>query len=175
MSVNLSHGTVLIREDTFLPVDLAFNTQAFLPGWKIVSGIDGRGLARKLEEAHWNFFFLASETKATVFGRDKPGVLCRAVKQILAKRKGPNCNSLEIIRVDSKRFFGIPFLSVAANSRHIQESLYLAPFRKTAAKMPATTTSKDRLGERAAVACGSKHETRTMPLSNLKSSTEIRK
>ena len=56
----------------------------------------------------------------------------RAIERILAKRTPEKFNSLEIVRVDSlasKRFFGIRHVTVAAQSRHIQESPFL--FRAT--------------------------------------------
>jgi len=143
MSVKNASGTVLIRENTLLPAGLALESEVFLPGWRIVRDIDVYGLGRKIEEAHWNFFYLAGERKAIVFGHEKSGALRRAVKQILAKREGQKCNSLEITGVIAKRFLGIPILSVTTNSRHIQESLYLVPIEglasgTTAAAAPGT-------------------------------------
>jgi hypothetical protein len=127
MSAKNTSGTVLIRDNTLLPAGLALEREAFLPGWRIVQNISAYELGRKIQQAHWNFFYLAGETKAIVFGREQSGALCRAAKKILAKRQGQKCNALEITTVTSKTFLGIPFLSVAANSRHIQESLCLIP------------------------------------------------
>jgi hypothetical protein len=140
MSDKNSSGTVLIRESTLLPLGFTLKTEAFLPGWTIVRELDAHALGRKLEEARWQFFYLASETKAIVLGREKPEALRRAVKHILAKRKGQKCNSLEITSA-SKSFLGVPFLSVAVNFRHIQESLYLVPGMETVARTPGTAVS----------------------------------
>lgn len=70
--------------------------------------------------------------KTIVFGREQPGALRRALKRILAKRKTLERNALQITSVVSKTFLGIPFLTVTAVSRHIQESLYLV----SASKVP---------------------------------------
>lgn len=102
--------------------------------------IDVYLLGRTIEEAHWNFFYLAGEKKAIVFGREKSGALRRAVKQILAKRDGQRCNCLEITRVASKSFLGIPFLSVAANYRNVQESAYLVAQRQADPRIPVAIT-----------------------------------
>lgn len=142
MSVEHLSETVLIRENTHLPTTWALQSQLFLPGWRILHDIDGYALGRKMAQAHWNFFYLAGATKAIVFGRQRPRALRRAVRQILAKREGQHFNSLEITNVTSKRYFGIPFLSVSANSRHIQESLYLVPEMKVPAGIPAGTTPR---------------------------------
>ena len=119
MSVKNAHGTVLIRENALLPKGLALKSEAFLPGWRIVPDIDAFELARQIDEAHWTFFYLAGEMKAIVFGREQPGALRGAVKRILAKRKTPERNALQITSVVSQTFLGIPFMSVTAVSRHI--------------------------------------------------------
>ena len=142
MPARNASGTILIRENTVLPAGLAFESEAFLPGWRIVRDVDVYGLGREIEEAHWNFFYLAGAIKAIVFGHEKSGALRRAVKQILAKHERRTFNSLEITSIASKRFLGIPFLSVAANFRHIQESLCLNFGREAAARIPAAATPR---------------------------------
>ncbi len=130
-------GTILIREDTALPADLPIESEAFLPGWRIVKNLDRSTLVRNIGCANWNFFYLAGEIKATVLGRDRPGTLRRAVKCVLAKQEGQKFNSLEITKVVSKRFLGIPFMNVTAHSRHIQQGVGLVPARNFALTMPA--------------------------------------
>jgi hypothetical protein len=145
MSAKNASGTVLIREDTILPAGLALESEAFLDGWRIVRGTDDAyGLGRKIEKAHWNFFYLTGETNTIVLGQEKPGTLRRAVKQLLAKREGQTWNSLQITSVASKRFLGIPFLSVTANYRHMQESLYLIP-AWAGARTPVASTPEIEL------------------------------
>jgi len=119
--------TIFIREDTPLPANLSIESETFLPGWRAVRNLDGYELGRKIEEAKWNFFYLAGEIRATLLGRDLPETLRRAVKCVLAKREGQKFNSLEITKIVSKRFLGIPFMSVTAHSRHIQQGIGLAP------------------------------------------------
>ena len=102
--------------------------------------IDVYGLGRTIEAAHWSFFYLAGEKKAIVFGGEKSVALRRVVEQILTKRDGQRFNCLEITHCASKSFLGIPFLSVAANYRHLQESLYLAAQRQTDLRIPVATT-----------------------------------
>ncbi|MGB7847383.1 MAG: hypothetical protein WBL63_17345 [Candidatus Acidiferrum sp.] len=87
----------------------------------------GTDLAKKIEEVKWCFFYSAGEIGAITLGRQELGTLRRAVKQILAKREGQKFNSLEITKVASKRFLGIPFLSVTAHFRHIQQGICLVP------------------------------------------------
>jgi hypothetical protein len=143
MSANNIVGTILIRENTPLPATLALETEAMFPGWRGVRNLGGYELGRKMQKANWNFFYLAGAIPTIAFGHEKQKTLHRAVRRILAKLKGKNFNCLEITAVIEKRFLGIPFVSVAANSRHLQESPYLVPvsglaFTTTGAGAPAT-------------------------------------
>ncbi len=142
-------GTIFIKENTPLPTTLAVESEAFLPGWRVVRNVDRYTLARKIEGANWNFFYLAGELRATVLGRDRSGTLRRAVKCVLAKQEGQKFNSLEITRIVSKRFLGIPFMSIAAHSRHIQQGVGLVPAKDFVLKMSAAApkSSLDSGGE----------------------------
>src|SRR5258707_9162256 len=129
--------TIFIREGAPLPTTLAIESEAFLPGWRVVKNLDRQALTREVEGAHWNFFYLAGEMRATVFGREGLGALRRAVKGVLAKQEGQKFNSLEITKVVSKRFLGIPFISVTAHFRHIQQGIGLVPAKDFVLRMPA--------------------------------------
>ena len=135
-------GTVFIREDTRLPATLSIESEAFLPGWRVVKNLDRQALNREVEGANWNAFYLAGEMRATVFGREGLGALRRAVKCVLAKQEGQKFNSLEITKIVSKRFLGIPFMSVTAHSRHIQQGVGLAPTKDFVLSMPAAPNAE---------------------------------
>jgi hypothetical protein len=134
--------TILIREDTPLPANLPIESEAFLPGWGAVRNLDGYELGRKIEEAGWNFFYLAGEIRAMALGVEGPGTLRRAVKRILAKQEGQRFNSLEVTEIISKRFLGIPFMSVTAHSRHIQQGIGLNLAKDLVLRIPAAPSGK---------------------------------
>ena len=121
MSEITSAKTVLIREGTPLPTELSIESDAFVPGWRLFK-IDRQALTREIERANWNFFYLAGQIRTIVFGRGGVGSLRRAIKRIAAKQESQcfRFNSLEITKITSKWFLGIPFTSVTAHSRHIQ-------------------------------------------------------
>jgi hypothetical protein len=125
MAETINTGTILIKDGTFLPDALRFESEPCATGWRLVKNLDGYGLGRKISEAGWTFFCLAGEIGATVFGFDGQNTVRRAVKRILANLKSREFNSLEITRVASKRFLGLPYASVSAHSRHIQENAFL--------------------------------------------------
>jgi hypothetical protein len=145
MLANSASGTILIRENVLLPAGLAIENEVFLPGWRVIKNLRST-LARNIEGANWTFFYLAGEIRATVLGRDRPGTLRRAVKCVLAKQKGQKFNSLEITKVVSKRFLGIPFMSVTAHSRHIQQGVGLVLAKDFVLRMPAAEVPESALG-----------------------------
>jgi hypothetical protein len=126
MPETIKTGTILIEDGTFLPDALRVESEPCAPGWRSVKNLDGYGLDRKIHEAGWTFFCLAGEIKTIVFGFEGQKRVRRAVKRILARLKMEKFNSLEITRVASKRFLGVPYVSISARSRHIQErSMFL--------------------------------------------------
>ncbi len=125
MPDTIKTGTILIKETTLLPDALRFETEPCAPGWRLVKNLDGYGLDRKIGDAGWTFFYLVGDIKAIVFGFDGQKTVRRAVKRILGRVKSEKFNSLEITRVAAKRFLGVPYASVSARSRHIQESAFL--------------------------------------------------
>ena len=125
MAETINAGTILIKDGTFLPDALRFETERCASGWRLVKNLDRYGLDRKIHGAGWTFFWLAGELGATVFGFDRQKTVRRAVKRILANLKLGEFNSLEITRVASKRFLGLPYASVSAQPRHIQENVFL--------------------------------------------------
>jgi hypothetical protein len=123
MAETIKTGTILIKDGTLLPDALQFESEPCAPGWTLVKNLDGYGLDREIHEAGWTFFCLAGETKATVFGIDGEKMVRRAIGRILADLKSEKFNSLEIVRVASavsKRFLGVRYVTVSAQSRHIQ-------------------------------------------------------
>jgi len=143
---------------------LSMESERFLPGWRMVKNLDRQALTRAIEGANWNFFYLAGEIRTTVFGREGVGTLRRAVKRILAKQEDQSFrfNALEITKIASKWFLGIPLLRVTAHSRHIQLGIALIPakdvLRRPLAAMPSARASQDRevvAKQYAAVSAGS--------------------
>ena len=125
MAETINKGAILIKDGIFLPDALRFESEPCATGWRLVKNLDGYGLGRKISEAGWTFFWLAGEIGATVFGFDGQKTVRRAVQRILANLKSREFNSLEITRVASKRFLGLPYASASAHSRHIQENEFL--------------------------------------------------
>jgi hypothetical protein len=125
MAEAINMGTIFFKDGTFLPDALQFDSEPCATGWRLVKDLDGYGLNRKIHDAGWRFFCIAGEIKSTAVGYEGQKNVRRAVKRMLARLKPKKFNSLQITRVASKRFLGVPYVSVSACSRHIQESLFL--------------------------------------------------
>jgi hypothetical protein len=121
-------GIILIKEDTPLPSTVSMESEAFLPGWRIVKNLDRQALTREVVAANLRLSYLAGEIRATVFWRKGLKALRRAAECVLARQEEQHFkfNSLEFTKVVSKRFLGIPVTSVTAHSRCIQQGLGLA-------------------------------------------------
>jgi hypothetical protein len=135
MSDAYSTGTVFVKDGTSFPESLAIESEGFLPGWRAVRNLDRNGLARQIEGAKWNFFYLAGGIRTSVIGT-RSGNLRRAVKHLVAKQKGEKYNCLEITKIAMRRFLGIPFMQVTAHARHIQKSIYLIAPKNISLRAP---------------------------------------
>jgi hypothetical protein len=124
MAETIKTGTVLIKDGTFLPDALQFESEPCATGWRLVKDFDANGLGLKIHEAGWTFFRLAGEIKATIFGFEEQRNVRRAVKRILTNLKSEKFNGLEITQVEVKRFLGLLYATVCAHSRQIQEKAF---------------------------------------------------
>ena len=75
---------------------------------------------------------MADEIRESVFGFVGEKALCRAVNRLLANLKSEKFSSLEITQVAAKRFLGLPYVTVSAHRRHIQESMFLCHAKRLA-------------------------------------------
>lgn len=93
--------------------------------WSLLKVLDGFTLDRKIHAAGWNFFFMAAEVKVRFFGSLGAVKIQRALSRILEKVKPQQFNGLEVTQIVARRFLGVPYVTVSAHSRHMQQSCYL--------------------------------------------------
>ena len=125
MADEINAGTILIKEGTVLPESLQLESEPYLKGWRLVKNLGSSGLDRKLCEARWNLFYMAEEVSAVVVGFDLEKMTRRAIERIVASTQSDGFNCLQIAHVTAKRFLGLPYVTVSAHPRHIQESTIL--------------------------------------------------
>jgi hypothetical protein len=135
MTPILKVGTILVEEGPLITQLLGLESEPCSGNWSVVKTLDGFALDRKIRAAGWNFFFMAAEIKVMFFGALGTKKIQSALKRILAKVRQEHFNGLEVTGIVAKRFLGVPYATVSAHSRHIQQSCYLdsAEARRTSA------------------------------------------
>ncbi|MGH9455484.1 MAG: hypothetical protein ACRD2O_16105, partial [Terriglobia bacterium] len=66
----------------------------------------------------------------TAMGPDSEATRRRAAKRIMARMKSGGFNSAEVVKVAAKSFLGLPYVTISAHARHIQESRFLTHDRQ---------------------------------------------
>ncbi len=118
-------GSILVEETPRMKQVFDLESEPYSGNWRLVKVLRGFALERKIRASGWNFFFMATEVKATIFGALETNKVRKALKRILEKVKGQHFNSLEVTGIVEKRFLGVPYAVVSAHSRHVQQSCYL--------------------------------------------------
>jgi hypothetical protein len=114
-------GIILIEEGTPMPDSMHVQGPPDSNGWQAVECADRTDFERRINRAGWIFFLGADKIKATVFGFNRRKALRAAIGRIIASVKFQRCNSLQITEVTAKSFLKLPYVSVSAKLRHIQE------------------------------------------------------
>jgi hypothetical protein len=136
MAETIKTGTILMKDGTSLPDAVQLECEPCATGWRLVKNPGGRELGRKIREAGWSFFCIAGELKAMAFGFAGRRTVRRATKRLLGNLEWEKFNSLEITQVVTKRFLGLPYTSVSAHSRHIQQGVEMVPTKNFVLRMP---------------------------------------
>lgn len=126
MPENVQVGTILMKELPLMTQLLGLESEPCLGNWSLVKAMDALAIDRKIHAAGWNFFFMAAEIKVTFLGALGARKILNALQRILVKVTGQNFNCLEVTAIVAKRFLGVvPYTTVSAHSRHIQQSCSL--------------------------------------------------
>src|SRR5271167_425550 len=118
MPNTIQAGSMLVKQSTLLQ-SLGVESEIYSENWRSLGTLSS-GLDRKVRAAGGNLFFMASEIRAVVPAWGGQNTLRRGVKRLLAQTRMQHFNCLEVSHILKKHFFGIPYVSIAAHSRHIQ-------------------------------------------------------
>jgi hypothetical protein len=121
MATTVQVGTIFIENRPLIMRPLDLESESYSGTWGVLQSLTSSTLDQKIRGAGWTCFFLAAEVKATVFGALAPKSIRRALKQIFAKVQEPDFNCLEVTKIVENRFLGMPYITVCAHSRHIQQ------------------------------------------------------
>jgi hypothetical protein len=118
-------GDILIEAWPAMTKLFGIESEPYSGSWSVVKALNGFGLERKVHAAGWNFFFMAAEVHVMFLGARGADKIHGALTRILGKVRGQDFNCLEVTEIIAKRFLGVPYTTVSAHSRHIQQSCYL--------------------------------------------------
>jgi hypothetical protein len=122
MANTIKTGTILIREGALLPESLLIESEPYAPGWSLVKRLDIDGMSQTIGKAGWAFLYMAGVIRTSAFGFDEEKTTRKAIKRVIEHMRSKKFNCLEITQVVAERFLWLPFVTVSARSRHIQES-----------------------------------------------------
>jgi len=125
MRETMTGGAILIKEGALLPEGMQVETEPCVPGWRLVKNLDGYALDRAMGKLGWNFFCLAQDIKVSVLGTQESSRINRGIKRFATRVGAEGFNALEITKVSAKSFLGVPYVSMSARLRHVQESMFL--------------------------------------------------
>ena len=124
MSKQIQAGTIMVQQLASLQ-PLGIESEPYSGSWRALGALESSGLDRKLRDAGWNLFFMAEELRAVVPAWGGPKTLRRGVNRLLAQTGAQHFNCMELTHVLRKRYLGIPYVSIAAHSRHIQPGSHI--------------------------------------------------
>jgi hypothetical protein len=125
MAEAVAVGTILMSG---WPQLLGLESESYSGKWSVVKILDAFAVDRKIRVAGWNLFFIASEVKSIFIGGPGEAKVRRALSRILDKVGARRFNGLEVTGIVTKRFLGVPYTTVSAHSRHVQQGCYLDDF-----------------------------------------------
>jgi hypothetical protein len=125
MPPTVQAGTILMKDWPAMTQLLGIESEPCSGEWSLLKVLDGFALDRKIHAAGWNFFFMAAEVRVMFFGSLGAAKIQNSLKRILEKVKQQQFNGLEITQIVARRFLGVPYVTVSAHSRHMQQSCYL--------------------------------------------------
>jgi hypothetical protein len=118
-------GTILMKEWPGMAQLFQLESEPYSENWSLVKTLDGVALDRKIRAVGWNLFFMAAEVKVMFFGVLGATKIQNALQRILAKVKQQHFNSLEVTGIVASHFLGVPYVTVSAHSRHMQQGCHL--------------------------------------------------
>src|SRR6202158_5499066 len=125
MPPTIQVGTILMKDWPCTTPLLNLESEPCSGNWSVLKVLDSFALDRKIHAAGWNFFFMAAQVKVMFVGTVGVVKIQNALKRILGKVKQQQFNGLEVTQIVARRLLGVPYVTVSAHSRHMQQSCYL--------------------------------------------------
>ena len=131
MPYQIQAGTMMVYQSANLQA-LAVESEPYFRNWHSLGIVESLGLDRLVRAKGWSLFFIAGEITTVVPAWGGHYTLRRGMKRLLARTRLQRLNCLEVTDVRRKYFLGIPYLSISAHPRHIQEACQILPIAQRA-------------------------------------------
>src|SRR5271157_2677601 len=138
-------GTMIVQQSASVRA-LGIESEPYFGSWRSLGTFESSGLDRKVRAAGWSFFLMAGELRAVVPAWGGQNTLRRGVKRLLAQTRMQHFNCLEVSHILKKHFLGIPYVSIAAHSRHIQDGSQIHSIGRRAQDTNELGTGRKQVG-----------------------------
>jgi hypothetical protein len=125
MPPTLQVGAILMRHWPGMKKLIGLESEPYSGQWTLLKAQGVSALDRKIHAAGWNFVFMATEVKVMFFGSLGAAKVQNALKRILEKVKRQQFNGVEVTASVTRHFLGVPYVTVSAHSRPMQQSCCL--------------------------------------------------
>lgn len=136
MSNTIQAGTMLVQQSALLH-SLGAQGENYSDQWCSLGMVESAELDRKLRAAGWNLFFMADELRTVVPAWGGEKTVRAGVKRLLARTRAQQFNCMQLSNILRERFLGIPFVSVVAHARHLQQGSKIDDFTQRTLKSNA--------------------------------------
>jgi hypothetical protein len=133
MENTIQAGTMLVQQSALLQ-SLGAKGEIYSDQWCSLGTHESAELDGKLRAAGWNLFFLADELRTMVPAWGGQKALRAGVKRLLARAKAQQFNCMQLSNILREHFLGIPFVSVVAHARHLQQGSRIENFAQRTLK-----------------------------------------
>jgi hypothetical protein len=141
MATTVKVGTIFVQNRPLILRTLGLESEPYEGTWDVLHSLPNVGLDQEIRSSGWNYFFIGAEVRASVFGRLTARRVRRALEQIFAKVRDADFNCLEVTEIIEKRYLGIPYITMCAHSRHIQQGSMMDFARASATPKPLFVSS----------------------------------
>ena len=120
MTHQIQCGAMMVYQSANLQ-SLAVESEPYCRNWRSLGTVESSGLDRRVRAKGWSLFFMAGEITTLVPGWEGHNALRRGAKRLLSQIRLQYFNCLEVTDISRKYYLGVPYLTISANPRHIQE------------------------------------------------------
>lgn len=121
-AIAITPGKLFIHAGAILPPEVRAGEALAESGWASIANAPSAGEVEGLiAGSRWRLFYLAGALRATAPGQKSPRTVQAALVKILRRIAALGFNCVEIDSVAAQRYLGVPYTSVMAHSRHLQQ------------------------------------------------------